>query len=152
MSTLFTAEKLHFLSFQIRNGAINSPLVFDSEYVESHSFQVGFDLDFDKEENTVKADLLINVSTVSNGKNEEEASGSFHIMAFYHIENLEQLISGDDSQELNVDRAMASNLAAITFSTARGIIYTRFQGTALRNFILPIVDPQDLLSSPSEDK
>lgn len=140
----FSADKLHFVNFEIQSAFIESPSEFNIEHVQNHEFSVSFEMGFDLISNILKANLQVKVSTESDGKNVEEAHGSFHIVAYYHIENLTELVS-EKEEKLEVDGVMASNIAAITFSTARGIIYTRFQGTNLRNFILPIVDPKSML-------
>jgi hypothetical protein len=145
----FTAEKLHFINFEVQSASIESPPKFRIDEVVNHEFTVSFNIGFDLEAAILRADLTIEVVTESDGKNEKEANGSFHLVAYYTIENLKELvrINGDS---YDVDGIMATNIAAITFSTARGIIYTRFQGTALRNFILPIVDPKSMLESSKE--
>ena len=41
-------------------------------------------------------------------------------------------------------------LASISFSTARGILSERAQGTYFAGFILPIISPGDLISAPAD--
>jgi hypothetical protein len=140
----FTAEKLHFLSFEIQSAEIKSPYGFNPELVIKHDFKLNWDMGFDMEGMIIKADLGVAVTTNSEGEQEEEAHGAFQISAFYHLENLDEMVTYD-GDEMKVDDVMASQIAAVTFSTSRGIIYTRFQGTVLRDFILPIVDPLEIL-------
>jgi len=40
---------------------------------------------------------------------------------------------------------MGATLAAIALSSVRGIILTRTQGTPFDGFILPIIDPKQLI-------
>lgn len=142
----FTSEKLHFLSFEIESATIKSPFGFNPELVNKHDFKLTWEMGFDMAGNIIKADLGVTVTTNSDGKqdNEEEAYGAFQIAAYYHLENLSEMVQGTGSDQ-QVDTVMASQIAAVTFSTSRGIIYTRFQGTVLRDFILPIVDPLEIL-------
>jgi len=53
-------------------------------------------------------------------------------------------LSGDHNFTL---RSLANAIASISYSTARGIIVSRFQGTALCDFILPVISPNDLLGA-----
>jgi hypothetical protein len=45
--------------------------------------------------------------------------------------------------------SLGNALASITYSTSRGILMTRFQGTALSDFILPVINPNNLLEKGS---
>jgi len=44
-----------------------------------------------------------------------------------------------------LDFLMGATLAAIALSSVRGIILTRTQGTPFDGFILPIIDPKQLI-------
>lgn len=140
----FTAEKLHFLSFEIQSAEIKSPFGFNPELVIKHDFKLTWDMGFDMVGNIIKADLGVTVTTNSEGKQNEEAYGAFQIAAYYKLENLSEMVE-EIGEDKKIDQVMASQIAAVTFSTSRGIIYTRFQGTVLRDFILPIVDPMEIL-------
>jgi hypothetical protein len=146
----FTAEKLHFLNFEIQSAEIKSPFGFNPELVIKHDFKLNWDMGFDMEEHIIKADLGVAVTTNSEGKQAEEAYGAFQIAAYYHLENLEEMVKGT-GDDRKIDPIMASQIAAVTFSTSRGIIYTRFQGTVLRDFILPIVNPMEILGLKEND-
>jgi hypothetical protein len=50
-------------------------------------------------------------------------------------------------KHLEIHSGLANAIASISYSTARGIILSRFQGTALREFILPVIDPNSLLKN-----
>jgi len=63
----------------------------------------------------------------------------------YHIENLNELANPDDKKLIQLHPALANALSSVTYSTSRGILLTRLQGTALQNFVLPIINPNKLL-------
>ncbi|GAO27720.1 hypothetical protein JCM15548_14569 [Geofilum rubicundum JCM 15548] len=42
---------------------------------------------------------------------------------------------------------LGNALSSVTYSTSRGILLTKMQGTALQNFVLPIINPNKLLHS-----
>ncbi|MNY64312.1 hypothetical protein D3C86_2014030 [compost metagenome] len=48
-------------------------------------------------------------------------------------------------ETITIHPALGNALASITYSTSRGILMTRFQGTVLSDFILPVIDPNSLL-------
>ena len=72
-----------------------------------------------------------------------EVSGRFDIAYFFGVENLEKLVNDGEGFLINPD--LLSSLANIAYSTSRGIIYTRCQGTILKKVILPILSTQKLV-------
>jgi hypothetical protein len=135
-------EKIKMLHFSIINGQIDCPEEHENKKVENFKFDVDFEMSHNLAENLVKTDFKVSVETEST--DQKEAVGKFHFIYWFSVENLDELILIEEKEEL-VSRTLAGALSAITYSTSRGILMTRFQGTALSNFILPIVDPNDLL-------
>ena len=136
-------NKIKMLHFTIISGSINCPEDHNNEQVVNFDFNVDFDLGYNLDENLVKTNFKFRVKTES--KNQEEASGNFHFTYWFNVENLGELIKQNNENEESVSPQLGNALASITYSTSRGILMTRFQGTALSNFILPVVDPNDLL-------
>jgi hypothetical protein len=69
----------------------------------------------------------------------------FTLIFIYRVENLEELAIEDKNKKLNLNPGLANALSSVTYSTSRGILITRLQGTALQNFVLPIINPNNLL-------
>lgn len=93
----------------------------------------------------IKADIQVKAKTNSLEKNKEEAEGFFHIAFFFEVDNIDELIRSNDIDLLDIHSNLANAIDSISYSTARGILLTRFQGTALHDFILPVINPNDLL-------
>lgn len=136
--------KLSLFQYDIINASIKSTLGFDTELIESHDFNVNLDLHFDEVNKVVLAKLDFDISTKSS-KEVEEAKGAFELVFAFHVENLEDLIERDEADDLIVNAGLSNAIASVSYSTSRGILLTRFQGTALSGFILPIVNPNELL-------
>lgn len=81
-----------------------------------------------------------------------EISSRYSIVFLYAVENLVELAIPDERKGLSVDDEMLSNLLNITYSTSRGILYTRYLGTLLQGLILPIIATTELFESPSAVK
>lgn len=139
----FVPEEIHFRYFQILKGLIDIPWGFDEEKVTDHSFTVNLDVSFNLEENYVKSDFSVSINTES--KNEEEAKGEFDFVFLFEVDNLDELATPEGEEELVVDAGLSNAIASICYSTSRGILMTRFNGTAFDKFILPIIDPNELL-------
>jgi hypothetical protein len=140
----FKPDKLFIVHFKLLQGQIENPEDFDIEKVQgyqiSNEFHVGFNLDAKQ----AKADLVLNLLSDSDSKNSSEAKARFHFVYIFKIDNLEELASQDNGG-LVVDGALINAIASIVYSTSRGVLLTRLQGTALQNFILPVIDPNKLL-------
>lgn len=89
---------------------------------------------------------LVSLKTDSKRTDVKEATGSFHLVFIFKVENLDELIQQTKST-IKLDPDFGNALAAITYSTSRGILLTRLQGTAFQNFILPVINPNKLLDS-----
>jgi hypothetical protein len=68
------------------------------------------------------------------------------LVYIYHVENLEELVKPAKNHLIDLNPALGNALSSITYSTSRGILLARVQGTALQNFVLPIINPNKLLN------
>ena len=144
MDSKFDPDKMTIYDFKMANGHVDSPEDFDTSTIEGYPIENGLKLGFNMEDKLVKADFKIEIKTKS--KNLKEAKGSFQFVFIYKVENLEELANPDDNNQIELDAALGSALSAVTYSTSRGVLLTRLQGTALQQFILPIIDPNKLFN------
>lgn len=131
--------------FKITRGNINCPDYFDVAGIESFSFNVNLDLGFNIEENLIRSAFAVDVATKSR-EQAEEATGSFHLIFIFSYDSLRDHTSVGEDESVSCNPYLANAIASITYSTSRGILLSRFQGTAMRDFILPVVDPNSLLA------
>ncbi|MBU2020292.1 MAG: hypothetical protein KJ941_11660 [Bacteroidetes bacterium] len=146
MSAKVIPEKIHLVAFRILQAEMNSPFEFDTNYIHSFEDEVKFDLAFSLEDNMVKTDFQVEIATISEEHtNEQEASANFTFVFVFNVENFKELATAINDETLDINGGLSNALASIVYSTSRGILMTRFQGTALADFILPIIDPAKLL-------
>lgn len=142
---LFDPEKISLINFKLVKEQVDAPEDFDLRKVENYtsdnSLQFGFNLD----DKLVKTNFTIKIKTASKDKNTDEATGNFHLVYIFHIENLKDLAKPDVNNLIELNPALGNALSSITYSTSRGILITRLQGTALQNFVLPVINPNKLL-------
>ncbi|MGY6560665.1 MAG: hypothetical protein ACXITV_01020 [Luteibaculaceae bacterium] len=144
---LFVPEKLSLIEFKFIKGQVDTPEEFNLDKVAGHQLENTLQLAFNIEEKLVRADLKVEIKTESKGGNPKESIGNFQLVFIYRVENLEELAKPDKNNLLDLHPALGNALSSITYSTARGILLTRLQGTALQNFVLPIINPNKLLLS-----
>jgi len=145
---IFDPSKLSMLEFKLLKGQIDTPEDFNIDYCNGHHLDNSFQIGINLTDNLVKADFVIEIKTESEGKNSSEATGSFHMIFIYEVKNLNELATPNENKSsVEVDQLLGNALSSITYSTARGILLTRLQGTALQHFILPIINPNSLLQN-----
>lgn len=144
---LFDPEKISMIEFKMVKGQVDTSEDFDVSNVEGHHLDNSLQLGFNMEEKLVKADFTIEIKTKSGGENKQEATGHYHFVFIYSVENLQDLAKPDGKQLIELTPMLANALSSITYSTARGVLLTRLQGTAFQSFILPVINPNSLLHS-----
>ena len=142
---VFTAEKLTFIEFKFLKDQVNTPENFLLEKVDGYEVEHSLQLAFNLNEKLSKVDYILELKTKSKGDNPVEASGIFHLVYIYRVENLNELTEVVENNLVKFNPDLGNALSAISYSTSRGILMTRMQGTALQNFILPIINPDKLL-------
>lgn len=142
---LFDPEKLSIIEFKFIKGQVDTPEDFIIDKVDGHQLENTLKLAFNLEEKLVKADFLVEIKTESKGANSNEAIGNFHLVFIYRVDNLEELAKPDKNNLIDLHPALGTALSSITYSTSRGILLTRMQGTALQNFVLPVINSNKLL-------
>lgn len=143
---IFDPEKIAFVEYKMLKGQVDTPENFTTEEVVGHGLENSVQFGFNVEEKMAKSDFIFSIKTNSNGKNESEAIGSFHFVFIFNIENLNELAVPNKDGGLELHPALVNALASITYSTSRGILLTRLQGTAFSNFILPVINPTQLIN------
>ena len=146
---VFDPEKIALIDFKMIKGQVDTPENFDISKVVGHQLDNSLQLGFNLDDKLAKADFTVSVKTDSKGENETEATGNFHLIFIYRIENLEELAIPEKNKRLNLNPGLGNALSSVTYSTSRGILLTRLQGTALQNFVLPIINPNKLLHNSS---
>lgn len=142
-------NKISIREFRLVKGLIDSPFDFKLSEIKSFDFKVDLKTGFNLEEGLIKADFIIDVATISN-QPVMESTCNYHFVFLFHVEDLKEhaVIGADMGVDWNP--YLANAIASITYSTSRGILMSRFQGTIMKDFILPVVDPNSLwVKSPT---
>ncbi len=63
----------------------------------------------------------------------------------FKVDNFQDFVEKDEQGNVMIHALLGATLLGIAFSSARGIIYERTQGTFLDGVILPVIDPHKLL-------
>lgn len=139
-------EKIVIREFRLIKGLVDSPFNFRISAIKSFDFNVDFNTGFNLEENLIKADFNIQVSTISEAAT-EEANCTYHFVFIYYVDGLSEHAQLTPEGIVDWNPFLANAIASITYSTSRGILMSRFQGTVMKDFILPVIDPNALLTN-----
>jgi len=142
-------DKILIRDFKLIKGQLDSPYDFLPNTISSFEFRVDYGSGLNLDENLIKSDFTISVTTKSEG-NAKEATGSYQFVFIYFVENLSEHVMIMPDAVVDWNPYLANAIASITYSTSRGLLLSRFQGTVMKDFILPVVDPNALLQNGSQ--
>jgi hypothetical protein len=90
--------------------------------------------------------IILNIEVTNVSKTAHYAS--LEIDCIFHIDNFEELVQTKEYPIIHVDGHLNGILNELSFSTARGIVFSLFRGTYLHTAILPILIPNQLTPMP----
>lgn len=115
----------------------NNKYVFDL----SHSFNLAIN----NEQKKIRLTFSCSIKTFEKEtKNEVLINANFDIAFFFSIENLAVLLGSGPEFESNSE--LIITISNIAYSTSRGIIFTRCQGTILKDILLPIMPADKIIN------
>ena len=141
-------EKIHILNIRTIKGNIDGDTdnVTDAIFEYRFSFEVGTGINVP--DRVFGINLVVNIAAMDSKEQPLNISGSYTHEIIFRVDNLDDFVeTTDDNGTLSykTDAMMATTLLSIAYSTIRGIIFTRTQGTSLGTVILPVVDPKALM-------
>lgn len=147
----FDPKLLSLKSFRFNKWDLITPEGFIRDHIQGYDVNVDYKTGFNVDKKAAKSDLAIQVSSRSEPE-QEEASCLYDFSFFYSIENFNSLVEDVEQKEgLSVNIHLIRSLSGISYSTARGILMTRLQGTVLQSFVMPIIDPGELIEREEDN-
>lgn len=141
----FDINKISISDFKLLKGQVEASDSFVNENVKNYHSEATIHIGLSLPNKLLKADIIIQITTQSEPPNDEEASGLFHLVYIFKVENLEELATPIENNLTQLDNSLWNSISSISYSTSRGVLITRLQGTALQNFILPVINISELL-------
>lgn len=140
------AEKMHMLSVKTLKGNIDSASGIDPNLITGHSFDFQLGHGMDTEQKLIGFELKIDIEALGKKNEPLGIKGSYTHEIVFKVENMDDFIDQAEKPEDTVmDYMLMATLVGIAYSTVRGIIFTRTQGTSLNTVILPVVDPKKII-------
>lgn len=107
-TNIFDPEKISIIEFKMVKSQVDVPEEFDISNVKGHYLDNSLQLGFNLAEKLVKADFTIEIKTESEGKNAKEATGNFHLVFIYRVENLIELAKPDEKNLIALHPGLAN--------------------------------------------
>lgn len=142
-------EKIEMVSLKTLKGNIDGPSEVDPKTIRNHKYVFVVGIGVNPEEKVVGIQLEVKITALGMGGKELNVYGSYTHDIVFRVENLDDFIDvpEDENEPPEIDILMSATLTGIAFSTVRGIIFSRTQGTSLGKVILPVIDPKKLAAS-----
>lgn len=145
---IIDSSKLHILSIKTIKGNINAEQYDEAIAIDGHQFNINVEEGFDYDKKIMGITIEVNIVAMNNAIGELPITGSYTHEIIFEIDNLHDFIDANtenDSTHYLMDATMTVTAISIAFSTIRGIIFNRTQGTSLSSVILPIIDPKEFV-------
>ena len=142
-------DKLRMLGIRIIHGSLNTTPEFQNRPVPAHSFNFEFrdEAAHNMQERKSRLRLYFNIEGQDKEGNSIGLNADYTLEYFYYVENLPDYFDKDGY----VDGDFLANLIGIAYSTARGILLERTQGTYFNGIVLPIINSSKFLREGEKD-
>ena len=140
------ASKIEIVQIKTLKGNIDAAEDASSDMVESYAFDFELGTGLNLEDKLVGLKLIIGITALAANDQPLNIKGSYTHEIIFRVDNLEEFVEKKDNIGV-IDGAMGGTLVGIAYSTVRGIIFTRTQGTSLGAVILPVINPAGLMEN-----
>jgi hypothetical protein len=124
---------------------------FLTKPVKPHSIKVNFGqmsaFNFEKKKIRIRIDVILDGLNITG--DDIGLHGEFGMEYHLHVKNLQDFVVEEMGQK-KVSGMLGETLMGIVYSTSRGIILEKTQGTYFNGAIIPIISPRDLIEPPKE--
>lgn len=145
-------EKIHLLSVRTLKGSIDSKEGSDPNEIQGHSFEFELGRGFDLDKSLIGLELKVDIEAMGKSDQPLAITGSYTHETVFRIDNLDDFVDGaENTEDISVDLLLMATLVGIAYSTIRGIIFSRTQGTSLGTVILPVVDPKKVMGMAMDE-
>ncbi|MCP9769431.1 hypothetical protein EGI22_16125 [Lacihabitans sp. LS3-19] len=141
----FSPSKLNLLEVKYLKGNMESPEDLFTENIVDFNSDCSMSVGFNIEQNMLRANFSAALSSNYADEIETGATAYFELSFIFSYEKLSEMLDFDnDGIVLKIHPNLFNAISSISYSTSRGLLISRLQGTSFSDFILPIIDPNEL--------
>jgi hypothetical protein len=140
-------DKIHLIKVKTVAGFLNHTEDIDDDDIKGFSSSISFTTAYSIESKRIKNTISIEIKAEGLENIPLKLEAGYTVDFIFEIENLDELSQKQEDGTIKISIHLAATLAGICYSTLRGIVLTRTQGTPLNGMIVPIVNPYSLLNT-----
>ncbi|MFN8429667.1 MAG: hypothetical protein U0V04_06795 [Spirosomataceae bacterium] len=141
----FSPSKLNLMEVKYLKGNMESPEDLLIENIVDFNSDCSMSVGFNIEQNMLRANFSASLSSNYSEDIETGAKAYFELSFIFAYENLTEMLEFDlEGNVLKIHPNLFNAISSISYSTSRGLLISRLQGTSFSDFILPIIDPNEL--------
>lgn len=139
-------ELIHLHSLKVYKTLVNASENYIDNPVEIKNISVQYAQNsaFNFEEKAIRIRLEILMLAVDGEDKEIGLNAEYGIEFHFVVENLDEFVEVEGDKK-SISGMLGGTLMGIAYSTARGIVFDRTQGTHFKGVILPVIDPKELV-------
>ena len=142
---LLRLDEITILNAQIINKSDWTNLPKEqSKFSLSHKFEIATNI----EGKGLRLIHTVNIEMINKEKPTDSVNtGTFDIGYYFTLDNYKDVF---DKEPEIINDNISVGLINVSYSTSRGIIFTRCLGTVMKNLIMPILNPADIAQFEKE--
>lgn len=148
-------NKISLVSVKLLKGSIQSDvdIILNKPKSKWHNFVFNLIVNTNREIKLIRLIIEVNINHADEERRPTNPAASFTTEFIYHIDNMEEVVRFDEETKgATLNGELAVTLTSISYSTLRGVVLMRTQGTVLDGVILPIIDPKKLVASINKEQ
>lgn len=144
-------EEIHIQRVSIMNFAVRSTEEYINmpKEIPGMKISLGKETSHDIDKGLARYRLYFHFEGMDEKEVEIGLSAKVDLEYFFRIENFSNFINEDKGQK-KVDIRIGASLMAIAYSTSRGIILEKTQGTGFNGIIIPVIDSTKFLTEEEQ--
>jgi len=143
---IIAPEKIHLFRIKVFQSNLETSEAFleAPEEIEGFEFEIRHEVAHNFDESLARYRLFFALIAIDDEKAELGLRAEYGIEFHFKVDNFNDFLYNKKGDVI-IDANLGTTLMAIAYSTARGIVLERMQGTYFEGAILPIIDPHQVL-------
>jgi hypothetical protein len=145
---IIAPDKIHLVRLKTIQGAINNEGPSPDIEVKGYAYKSDAKIAINIVEKVIGIRLDVLMEGLAANREKLGLTARYTHELVFVVDNLEDFTDpAVEGKEPTVDPLILGTLLGIAYSTVRGILYTRTQGTPFASALLPVVDPKTFIKS-----
>lgn len=139
-------DLIHIITLNVYKALVNTSKEYLDNPVNIENIQVKYAQDsaFNFNENGIRIRLEVILDALNKDNEAIGLNAEYGVEFHFVVDNMNEFIV-EEGKTKKLKGILGGTLMGISYSTIRGIVFDRTQGTFFRGVILPVIDPNELI-------